>query len=149
MAEEVSPEQMRSAISKVRNAERKSDIAMSNALKDNEETNKKLNEMAKDTDAMIAKINKIGNRLADPHERSEKVKQRREARLQKKVQRQYEKTQQLIQFWSKKFIKHIEVNNITDDEMRKEDETLTHIELKLKKYGIDTDELFKTRRQSK
>eukprot|EP01084_Bolivina_argentea_P034674 64204_1 len=148
-AEQPSPQDLKKAISSMRNADKQSDMALNYALKDNEETNKKLSAMAKNNDTLMAKIHKIGDRLAaDPQERSEKVKQRKEARLQKRIERQYQKTQQLINFWTKKFIQHIETNNIYDNKIRNDDETLQQIEQKLIKYGINTDELFKNRKQT-
>ena len=139
-------QEVRQAIDSMKNAEKKSDIALNNALKDNAKTNRELTEIAKGTDQLMAKIHQIGNRLADPYERSEKIQQRKQARLQKKIQRQYQKQQQLINFWTKKFCQHIELNNIYNDDVRKEDQTLQKIEAKLIKFGIDTDQLFKDRK---
>eukprot|EP00484_Ammonia_sp_Unknown_P004358 CAMPEP_0197079784 /NCGR_PEP_ID=MMETSP1384-20130603/213802_1 /TAXON_ID=29189 /ORGANISM="Ammonia sp." /LENGTH=746 /DNA_ID=CAMNT_0042518663 /DNA_START=24 /DNA_END=2264 /DNA_ORIENTATION=+ len=102
--------------------------------------------LAKGNDQLMAKIHQIGNRLADPYERSDKIQQRKQARLEKKIRKKYQQQQQLIAFWSKKFVQHINVNNIFDEEQRKEDEALQHIEGKLVKFGVDTDELFRNRK---
>ena len=148
-ASQPSKAEVKNAVNSMRNASKQSDMAMNYALKDNERTNKQLTEIAKGTDQLMAKIHKLGDRLADPHERSEKIQQRKQARLQKKIQRQYEKTQKLINFWTKKFCQHIEINNIYNDDVRKEDDTLQKIEAKLVKYGIDTDQLFEDRKPRK
>ena len=148
-SEQPSPQEIKQAVHGMRNAEKNSDAALKNALQDNEETNKQLTALAKGNDALMAKIHQIGNRLADPHERSEKIQQRKQARLQKKIQKQQQKTQQLIHFWTKKFIQHIETHNIYEEEQRIQDMTLQQIEMKLKKYGINTDDLFTNRKPRK
>lgn len=146
---EPSKAEIKNAANSLRNASKQSDMALNYALKDNERTNKQLSEIAKGTDSLMAKINKLGDRLADPYERSEKMQQRKQARLQKKIQRQAQKTQQLINFWTKKFCQHIEERNIYNDDARKEDDTCQKIEAKLIKYGVDTDQLFQDRKPSK
>eukprot|EP01083_Nonionella_stella_P111916 328620_1 len=148
MAEEPSPQEIKQAISGMRDADKRSDIAYHNALKDNAQTNQKLSAMSKDNDKLMARIHQIGNRLADPHQRSQNISNRKEARLQKRIQRQAEKTKQLINYWSKKYIEHIETNHINDEDTRNEDDTLQQIEAKLIKYGVNTDHLFAKRRTS-
>eukprot|EP01083_Nonionella_stella_P027053 74405_1 len=151
MAEQPSAQEIKvikQAISRMRDADKSSDIAYHNALKDNAQTNQELSAMAKDIDKLMERVNQIGNRLADPHQRSQNISNRKEERLQKRIQRQAEKTKQLIEYWSKKYIEHIETNHIDNEDMRKEDDSLQQIEAKLIKYGVNTDHLFEKRRVS-
>eukprot|EP01083_Nonionella_stella_P180235 642175_1 len=151
MAEQPSAQEIKvikQAISRMRDADKSSDIAYHNALKDNAQTNQELSAMAKDIDKLMERVSQVGNRLADPHQRSQNISNRKEERLQKRIQRQAEKTKQLIEYWSKKYIEHIETNHIDNEDMRKEDDSLQQIEAKLIKYGVNTDHLFEKRRVS-
>ena len=122
-------------------------MALNNALKDNAKTNR-IDRDRQGYDQLMAKHIKLVI-VWLIHMKDLKIQQRKQARLQKKIQRQYQKQQQLINFWTKKFCEHIEVNNIYNDNVRKEDQTLQKIETKLIKFGIDTDQLFKERKPRK
>ena len=129
----------------MKHAEKQSDSALQRALKDDAATNAELTSLAKGNDHLMAKIHQISSRLADPHERSERVRQRKEARMRQRIERQSLKQQQLIAFWTRKFANHITSQHIDDEAARREDETLKTIESKLIKLGVDTDGLFRDR----
>lgn len=149
MADDTPPsaQNVQNAVNNLKSAEQQSDSALQRALKDDAATNQQLTAIAKGNDQLMAKIHQIGTRLADPHERSEKVRKRKEARLRQRIERQSLKQQQLITFWTKKFAEHIARNDIDDEDLRKNDENLQNIESKLIKLGIDTNGLFTNRQK--
>merc|ERR1712173_61877 len=67
----------------------KSDIAFNHALKlEDEKTNLQLKRLAKSHDQLRAKLHEINNRLADPNARSQRLKEKKAARLRKRMERE-------------------------------------------------------------
>ncbi len=90
MAQDATPSvsQIKGAVHGLKSAESQSNAALQRALKDDAATNAELSSLAKGNDHLMATIHQISNRLADPHERSEKVRLRKEARMRQRIERQ-------------------------------------------------------------
>lgn len=146
VVEIIEPSDIKNAANKLRQNAESSDIAMRIAKKLAEQTNEEIQAICSSTDSMMARITKISNKLADPQKRSEKMMKRKEERLQKRMQKQIEKSQQIINYWSKKYLEHMITNDIISNEDRENDEYLFNIEEKLNKLDIDCDELFNERK---
>ena len=131
-----SAQQIQTAVSGMKHAEKQSDSALQRALKDDAATNAELTSLAKGNDHLMAKIHQISSRLADPHERSERVRQRKEARMRQRIERQSLKQQQLIAFWTRKFANHITSRHMDDEAVRREDDTLKAIESNVIKLAL-------------